>query len=80
MDTLKKIFPHAFKVKPEDVSSLVISILIYAVLGIAGGLVITLLSHLPIISIICGALGSLVDLYAIAGIVIAILVYAKVIK
>lgn len=80
MDTLNKIFPHAFKVKPQEVSSLIIAILIYIVIGILGGLAITLLSYLPIIKIICGALGALMDLYAVAGIVIAVLVYVKVIK
>lgn len=78
MDTLKKIFPHAFK--PTDVASLVITILLYIVFDVVAGAIIGLLSGLPIIGFLFSIVGSLVGIYATAGIVIAILVYCKVIK
>lgn len=86
MDTLKKLFPQAFRV--SDVASMVVAILIYIVVAIIGGLVIGLAGVLTgwipligaLVGVLCRAVGAVVDLYALAGIVIAILVYCKVLK
>lgn len=87
MELLKKIFPFSFK-KSDDVASLVLSILLHIVVAILAGAVIGLanliVGWIPVAGAIIGwalgVVGSLVELYVIAGIVIKILVYAKVIK
>ena len=79
MDALKKLFPLSFKYT-KDVANLIIGILLYLVVGIVGGLVIGLTLLIPIVNLICGLVGALLDIYVLAGIVIQILVFAKVIK
>lgn len=87
MELLKQFFPFSFK-KSEDVANLVISILLHLVAAILAGAVIGLatliVGWIPIVGAIIGwalgVIGSLIELYVIAGIVIKILVYAKVIK
>ena len=78
MDTLKKFFPHAFKA--TEVKALVISIIIYLVIGFVGGLIIGLLSAIPLIGWLFSIVGALLDLYTLIGIVLAILVFVKVLK
>ena len=78
MDLLKKFFPHAFKAK--EVNTFIITLILYALIDIVCGFVIGLLVKLPIIGIIFSLLGSLVGLYATAGIVLSILVFVKVLK
>lgn len=79
MDTLKKIFPLSFK-RTDSVANLIIGILIYLVVGIIGGVAIGILAHLPIVNLVVGIVGGLLDLYCVAGIVIQILVFCKVLK
>ena len=78
MDFLKKAFPHAFKA--HEVKDLIISLIIYIVISVVGGFVIGLLAKIPVIGLIFSLLGGLVGLYALVGIVLAILVFAKVLK
>lgn len=79
MNSLKKIFPLSFKYV-GSAANLVIGILVYLLVGIVGGLVIGLTAIIPIVNIVCGLLGALLDLYVVAGIVIQILVHCKVLK
>lgn len=81
MDFLKKLFPVSFNCK-DEASKLVVGIIIYVVLGIIGGAVIALtnLINLPLVGVICSLLGGLLELYTTAGIVLAILVFCKVLK
>ena len=87
MEILKKLFPLSFKEMP-DVKSLIIGIVVYLVLAILAGVAIFLATLIvgwipfagAIIGGLLGILGSLIDLYALAGIIIAILTYTKVIK
>ena len=78
LDAIKKYFPHAFRV--NDVKSLIINLLIYAVIAFVGGLVIGLLGIIPIIGFIAGVLGWLLEIYCTIGIILAILVFLKVVK
>ena len=78
MDTLKKFFPHAFKA--AEVKDLVIAIIIYLVIGFVGGLIIGLLSAIPFIGWLFSIVGGLLDLYTLIGIILAVLVFAKVLK
>ena len=79
MELLKKIFPLSWKYT-QDVANLIIGILIYIVGGAIAGAIIGILGALPVIGFIFGLVGGLVGLYAFVGIVLQILVFAKVIK
>ena len=87
METLKKLFPLSFK-RVDEIGNLILGILIYLVVGIIAGALIwlstALVGWIPIVGAILGwALGvvsSLIGLYVLAGIVIQVLVFAKVIK
>ena len=87
MDILKKVFPFSFK-KTKGVGDLIINILIYLLVGIAAGALIWLASMLTgwipvvgaLIGWLVGIIGALVDVYVLAGIVISILVFLKVLK
>ena len=87
METLKQIFPLSFK-RTDTVANLIIGILIYLVIGALAGALIALSTLLtgwiPVVGGIIGwALGivsSLIGLYVLAGIIIQILVFCKVIK
>ena len=79
MDTLKKIFPFSFKEK-KDVEALIVNIIIQVVVGIIAGALIAILAKIPIVGIIIGIVGTLVDVYITAGFVLAILHYTKVLK
>ncbi len=79
MDTLKKLFPLSFNFA-KDVANLIIGILIYIVVGAIGGVLIGVVGAIPVIGIFARILGILLDVYVIAGIVIQVLVFAKVLK
>ena len=87
MDALKKIFPLSFKYK-NSVADLIIGIIIQLVVGVLAGFVIALAVLLTgwipvigiLIGIVVGLLGGLIDIYVLAGIVIEILAFAKVLK
>lgn len=87
METLKKIFPLSFK-RTDTAANLIIGILIYLVVGILAGVLIWLSTALvgwipvvgPIIGWVLGVVSGLIGLYVLAGIIIQILVFAKVIK
>lgn len=79
MDTLKKFFPLSFKFA-KDVANLIIGIIIYLVIGAVAPAILGILGFLPVIGWILGIVSSLVGIYCLAGIVIQILVFAKVLK
>ena len=78
MDMLKKFFPNAFKA--TELKAFIIALIVYAVIDVVCGVVIGLLAKIPLIGIIFSLLGSLVGLYALAGVVLSILVFVKVLK
>ncbi len=89
MDTLKKIFPLSFKFV-DTTSNFVIGILIYIGIAGASGILVNVLTSyifnfLPwiiehVVDRTIYAAGGLIDAYAVAGIVIQILVFTKAIK
>lgn len=86
MDLLKKIFPLSWKYKSE-VKDLIIGIIIYLVAGIIGGVILAiagLFTGIPVLGAILGillrAIGALIDVYVVAGIVIEVLLFTKVLK
>jgi len=78
MDAVKKYFPQAFSAK--DVKSLIIALVIYAVIAFVGGLVLDLLGIIPIIGFIASVIGWVLRIYCAVGIILAILVFLKVIQ
>ena len=85
---LKKWFPLSFKYS-DSVTSLVVGIIIYVVVGILAGLVISLANVLfgwiplllgSILSVIFKAIGTVIDVYVTAGIIIEVLAFCKVLK
>lgn len=78
MDLLKKFFPYSFRA--NDVSSLIITILVYIVADVICGFAIGLLSGIPLIGILIGLVGSLLGIYFFAGIIIAVLNFLKLLK
>lgn len=78
MDMLKKFFPNAFKA--TELKAFIIALILYAVIDVVCGVVIGLLARIPLIGIIFSLLGSLVGIYALAGVVLSILVFVKVLK
>lgn len=78
MDMLKKIFPLSFGA--SDVANLIIKILIYVVAGAVFGAIIGFFGGIPLIGMIVSIVCSLIDIYCLAGIVIAVLDFLKVLK
>ena len=78
MDMIKKFFPQAMQAR--DVKGLVIAILIYAVVNFVGGLVLGLLDAIPLVGFVFGVLGWVLGIYCTVGIIVAILVFLKVVK
>lgn len=87
METLKKFFPLSFK-RTDSVGNLIVGILLYLLVGIVAGALIWLATlitgWLPVVGALIGwalgVVGGLIELYILAGIIIQILVFAKVIK
>ena len=79
MELLKKVFPYSFQAK-KDVAALVINILIYLAVGLVAGFLIGILAKIPVLGMIIGLVGGLVDLYVLAGVVISVLDYMKILK
>ncbi len=78
MATVKKYFPHAFKA--NDIKSLVIALVIYAVIAFVGGLILGILGAIPVIGFIAKVIGWVLELYCTAGIILAILAFLKIVK
>ena len=87
METLKKFFPMSWKYT-KDVPNLIRGIITYLVVGLIAGAILAISGLITgwipliggIIGIVLGLVGGLVEIYVVAGIVIQILVYAKIIK
>ena len=87
MNDLKKFFPLSFK-KSDTTSNLIVGILLYLVIGILAGALVGLatliVAWIPLLgAILCwvfSIVSSLVGLYVLAGIVIQVLLFCKVLK
>ena len=78
LNALKPYFPHAFKA--NSVKALIIGLLVYAVIAFVVGLVAFLLGWIPVVGWLLGIISKLVDIYAVVGVILAILVYLKVVQ
>ena len=73
---MKDFFP--LSAKATNVKSLVISILTYIVISIVIGFVLGFFTGIPLIGTLIKLVSAAVDLYCLGGIVVAIMIYAKV--
>ena len=86
MDMIKKYLPHAFAADTQE--RMIGALIIYAAILVVGlvvsWLIGTLLGWIPLIGIVIGLLlkvaGIIIDVYAVAGIVLTLLTYFKVLK
>lgn len=87
MDMLKKLFPLSFKFS-NDVANLIIGIIIYVIFAVIVGALIALANLLvgwiplagDLIALALRLVSSLIEIYVLAGIVILVLSFTKVLK
>ena len=79
MDILKKIFPIAFK--SGEKNEFIASLVIHGLALLFGGALLGLLAFgVPVLSVIVGITGTVVELYCLGGIALSILTFLKVIQ
>lgn len=78
MGFIKSLFPQAMQAK--DLKGLLIAILIYVIVNFVGGFVLGLLDAIPLIGFVFGLLGWVLSIYCAVGIIVAILVFFKIVK
>lgn len=82
MDILKKVFPLSFK--SADIAYFIISLIVYVLASTIIGVINGILLLIPLIGFIIaavfGLISSIVGIYCLAGIVISILVFLKVMQ
>lgn len=77
MEKLYPYFPLSNNVQSKDTRSLVVSVLLYIVVGLVMSIVGKLLGWIPVIGFILGLISWVLDIYCLAGIVLSILRYVK---
>lgn len=80
MDLLKKLWPTPFKIRPKDVVSFLVQLVIFVVVCAVVGFAIGLLAHIPIVGILCSIVGAVLELYGLIGIVLCVLVFLDIVK
>ena len=78
MDFLKKLLPISFKATDKD--NFIKALVIYIVAAVVMTVVGMLLGWIPVIGKLISIIGYVVDVYVTGGVVVAILVFTKVIK
>ena len=79
MDMIKRYFPLSMNVK--DVKDLIIKIVVYVVVELLVGLVCKVIGFIPFVGgIVAWIIGTVVGIYVLAGIILAILDYLKILK
>jgi hypothetical protein len=80
MEMIQKIFPFSFNFKAKDVNGLVVSILVYIVGMILSGVAMFVLGLIPIVGILTGIIGWIIEVYLFVGIVLSVLNFCNVLK
>ena len=80
MDFLKTLWPTPFKIKPKNLASFLVQLIIFVVVVAVVGVLIGLLAKIPLLGVIFSIIGSLIGIYNIVGIVLCILVFLDVFK
>lgn len=77
MEKLEPYFPLNKSVKSGEIGTLVIAIVIYVVFAAVLGVLLGFLSGVPVLGIIFSIVSTLVWIYEVVGIVLAILAFTK---
>lgn len=77
MEKLEPYFPLNKSVKSGEVQSLVVAIVIYVVIAAVLGVLLGFLSGIPVLGIIFSIVSTLVWIYEVVGIILAILTFTK---
>lgn len=77
MENLKNFFPLNARVQQGNATSLLTTIILYIVISAVIGVFLGLINWLPLIGWIFRILGSLVGLYSLIGIILAIVTYTQ---
>lgn len=80
MDFLKKFWPTPFKIERKNLTSFIVQLLIFIVVCAVVGILIGVLKSIPIVGIVFGIVGALLELYSLVGIILCILVFLDVVK
>ena len=88
MAFLKKFWPYSFTVEKKNVVSLVVNIIIQLIAAVVTGLLVWVAGMITgwipvlgwIIGILLGAVGTIIDLYCLIGIVVSVLNFCDVLK
>ncbi len=72
MEKLTPIFPLNNRVDKNDIASLIITIVIYVVVAAIIGVLLGVLGAIPLVGFIVKIIGTLVWIYEVVGIVLAI--------
>ncbi len=73
---VRAFFP--LSAKAYDLKSLLVIALVYIAVSVATGFVLGLIGWIPLIGRLLGIVSQLVDLYCLAGIVVAVMIYFKI--
>lgn len=77
MEKLLPLFPLNKTVQPSEIASLVKVIVIYVIAAAVLGLLLGVLSGIPVVGLLVGIVSTLVWIYEVVGIVIAIMTFIK---
>lgn len=80
MDFLKKLWPTPFKVEEKNVVSLIVQLIIFLVICAVVGWLIAILADIPIIGLVFGLIGGLMEIYSTVGIVLCVLKFLGIVK
>ena len=78
MKSLKIYFPFAFTEK-KDIMALVVNVVLHIVAGWAAGIVLGIIGILPIIGLLAGLAGAVVELYLLVSMILSVLDYCKIV-
>ena len=76
---LKKLWPTPYKIKKGNLASFLIQLIVFLVICAVVGVLIGVLRGIPIIGIVFGIAGALMELYSLIGIILCILKFIGVI-
>ncbi len=78
MDKLKQLFPLSFR--GTEMKDMIVSVILYIVVAAIASVLIWVVALIPIVNLVVGIVGTLVDIYVLVGIVLAVLNYFNVLK
>ena len=80
MSILHTLWPMAFRIEKGNVGSFVVRLIVFGAVCAVVNWFIGLLSGIFLIGVLFGLLGSLLELYSLAGILLCILVFAGILS